>query len=184
MCNKASDYNRKLHQYCRAHGNIARDCQSAGQMSVLTGYSTKTMGFIGCLSFKTQQLAGFTSRSQRLKRSKVSHLAVVKWERHGGMSVAKASFVQRLKCLSVQYSQSASFILPAHEHGGIISYRRIEKEKNQAKDGETGDYKRKEIIVWKGNRQTEWQTINQTERQSKTKDAKLKFWQKWHGPQD
>lgn len=49
----------KLHQYYRAHGNIAKDCQSAEQMAeALTGYSTKTMGFIGCLSFKRTQLAG------------------------------------------------------------------------------------------------------------------------------
>lgn len=60
--------------------------------------------------------------------------------------MVKASFVQRLKCFSLQYSQSASFILPAHGHGGILSYRRIEKGKDQEKDGQRGDYK----IIQKG----------------------------------
>lgn len=62
MCNKASDYDRKIHQYDRAQGNIAWDCQSAEQMAeASTGYSTKTMGLIGCLSVKRQQLAGLTA---------------------------------------------------------------------------------------------------------------------------
>lgn len=44
---------------------------------------------------------------RQLKRHKFLHLAAVKWERHGGMSVEKESFVGSLKCLSIQYSQSA-----------------------------------------------------------------------------
>lgn len=50
------------------------------------------------------------------------------------MSVVKTAFVRRLKCLRLQYSQSFSFILPAHDHSGIISCKRIgKKEREEAK---------------------------------------------------
>lgn len=40
----------------------AGECQSEEQMDeILTGYSTKTKGLIGRLSFKRQQLEGFTA---------------------------------------------------------------------------------------------------------------------------
>ncbi len=70
--------------------------------------------------------------------------------------MVKASFVQRLKCLSLQYSQSASFILPAHDHGGIICGRRIERKERPSKRWtEKRLRKKKEILVRKGNKDSD-----------------------------
>lgn len=44
---------------------IAGECQSEEQVDeILTGYSTKTIGLIGRLSFKIQQLVGFAAAHQ------------------------------------------------------------------------------------------------------------------------
>lgn len=83
--------------------------------------------------------------------------------------MVKASFVQRLKYLSLQYRQSASFILPAHDHGGIISYRRTEEERDEAKDLKRRRLEKKEIRN---------KRVTESDRPSTTQEDRVKICKK------